>query len=399
MSLRIETDKEIYHDDDIIRGNVILYSNTVETINSAVIVKFLGTSNVKLLKDTGTGPRLHLCKQVLFVHSQTIGSGNLTLPASSHIFNFEVPIPDLSDKNQGDDVLSSSKPFHGTSNRHALPPSFEHSVSELEADFTCTIQYSLEAHISRPEALSTPHEDFRAQTAITYCSARPHLEMDKKLFRQTFTAKTLRLLPGKVDARLSMRERIKSTFQSSELPFATFHSVLWLPTAITKASTCPISISIRYGETTAPQHPVIRLRTVKIIAHRDVVVRTRSLVGDYRVGHMSPLILLEKRNLDIALPAGLSDTTPSDENNFNLSDLGIDTNALYVDFATCNISVSTKLEVELQVVCADRKFIIHGGLRLRVLSPAKGDDKNGISLHETRLMRIPTLDLHQDAFM
>jgi len=373
MSISIEINKDIYYGRDQVRGMVTLYSQTVESISS-VAITLRGTSNVKLSKDIGTGPRPHRSRQILFSHTTTLHSGDLTLPAGSHVFRFEVSIPLQSDRNQGDDVLAPSKPFHGTKDRHLLPPTFSHVVNELEADFTCSTDYTLEAQISRPASMAKLLKDLHVEKNIFYISSRPLVPTELKMFRQTFIAKSLRLLPDKANSRLSVRERVRSTFKSSELPSATFHTVLWIPSCVTKGEIYPVRISVRYGDTTAPTHPTIRLKAAKIEAQPDVVVRTRSLVGDYRVGHISTQTVLDRKDLDIEIPAGLSDTTAADENDLDLSSIGMNTGALYVDFTTCNISVATKLEVELQIMCADKKFYVNGHVRLQVLPPIPDDN-------------------------
>jgi len=356
MSLSIETDKVKYYGHDQIRGTVTLSSETVEYINSAVLT-FRGFSKVKLTKDSGTGPRPHYSNQILFSHSKILHSGDLTLPPGSHKFAFEIPIPSQSDRNQGEDVLISARPFHGSKDRHPLPPSFTHSISDFEAEFICVTEYTLEANVSRPSIMDkNTQRALQIETDIIYIPARPLvLEPEWKMLRDMFVARTLRLLPDKANKRLSVRERVRSTFKTSELPSATFHTVLWVPTRLTQGESCPVRISIRYGDTTAPANPTIILKAIRIDAIADVAVRTRSLVGDYRVGHLHSQTILDRKDLDIEIPGGMSDT--------------MDTEHLYIDFASCNISVASKLDLELQIICADKKFSVYGRTPLTVLPP------------------------------
>jgi hypothetical protein len=198
-----------------------------------------------------------------------------------------------------------------------------------------------------------------------------------KLHQQYLSAKTLRLLPEKADAKLTMKEKMRATFKKSELPNVNFHVMFTFPTQLWPGGDCPLKICVRYGRQSEdlPEKPPIYLDSVMVEVKTYVVARAPGAFGEHNDSDSRTRTILHRIGLHTALPeiesaekvvesrnqwCSISRTVPD----------GITVSpSLSLDFSTYNIATYNRIEVKLRISCADKQFSVSTTAPLRVLPP------------------------------
>jgi len=197
-------------------------------------------------------------------------------------------------------------------------------------------------------------------------------------------AQTLRLLPEKADVKLSMKEKMKSTFKKSDLPHASFYVKLAYPTQVYPGGPFPLKACVEYADSSpdVPDRPTITLNSADVVVDTSMFVRATSAFGYqhdndtrrhsflYRNGLAIPIPYIEKGSTGD--PSHQSFATDEWLDLSAISPRGISTLPLQTDFNTYNIAILNEIGIKLTVTCADKQIAIKVRSSLAVLPPVFG---------------------------
>jgi hypothetical protein len=382
MVIHIEIDerKLAYTAGDVIKGRVVLNSLKEEAVGD-VVITFQGRTKTKIRKRRGNTTHIYRGRGSLFMYSQTLYQGHYTLRANRYEWPFEFRFPLLSQSRINDDSFDSTQPFRGNADAHQLPPTFVHSGRGFGTNFDAFTEYKLEATIRRPPQSSSFFSSaIEKSLIVNFISLRQIQQPDLQIkqYQQSFTAHTLRLLPEKADAKLTMKEKMRSTFKRAELPKVSFQVRLTYPTQVYPGGAFPVKIGVRYGAVSEDilERPPIYLDTVDVEAKTYIVVRAPGAFGDHHDNDSTRRPILNRGGYHVVLP-DIDQTGELDSSGAQWFDVGgtqpgrmLVTPALQVDFSTYNISTYNRLQIKLRVSCADKQFSLATTAPLRVLPPA-----------------------------
>jgi hypothetical protein len=378
MSLNIvldEPSKPVYTAGDLIKGRVVLESTRDEAIGKLEIT-FLGRTKTRIRKrKISTREATYRGRGTLFWYSEVLYEGHYTVRADKYEWPFEFTFPYESRGRSVDDQFNRHDPFRTNSDVHALPPSFSHTGAGFNTGFECIVEYKLEAVLSRPpESYKLFSSGLDTGHALHFLPWRTTQNPDfgVKAFQQSLAAQTLRLLPEKADAKLTMKERMKSTFKMDDLPIANFAILITYPTTIYPGGPFPLHLSMKHISTTVEDRPTVFLESVNVVAKTRICVRAPGFLVDYYDDDSLKRRLFSKSGLHTPVTESSSDL-PAIElvDTASWLDLGQEINTLSLppDFSTYNIAISTKMDVTIEVTCADKKFKITNDFGLIVLPP------------------------------
>jgi hypothetical protein len=359
--------------EDIVKGRVILQSQKDEAVGQ-VSIAFMGRAKTTLYRRQHIDNRTYKSQADFFYFSKKLYEGHYTLRANTYEWPFEFRFPSQTDPKASTNAFTGSPPLRSSSDVHPLPPTFSHNASSLDRSFESLIEYKLEATLARHKLFASNLESMLALKYMSYRSTE-HPTLGWEYTKQTFTAQTLRLLPEKADAKLSMKEKMRSTFKSSELPSATFSLNMRYPTQIHLGDQPTIHLSVQHLGSNCPEKPTIFLKYVTVEIKTTVQVRAPGFATDHHDYGSRHHQILGRGGLSIKLPE--SNDSPQENSSqdiegwLNLNGNGVmNTQSLQLNFNTYNIAVSNRLDIEIKVSCADKLFKFSNTLPIVVLSPA-----------------------------
>jgi hypothetical protein len=208
---------------------------------------------------------------------------------------------------------------------------------------------------------------------LTYLQRR--LEESPNLFPkmtdQSFTVKTLRLLPGRNHGRLSIKEMLRSIFKRSKLPSASFTAELVCPMQVYPGGPFPISLALKRMQTSedVTADPAVTIKELMITVR--AVVQCRA--GGKKVKFSAGTVLVDTK-INVELPRPNSNgaeagTAPRGVDLKQLGKMSFSPRKIECDFQTYNITRVHELEVKAKLLCADKKFKLKARTPLKVLSP------------------------------
>jgi hypothetical protein len=314
---------------------------------------------------------------------QKVYEGHYTLRADRYEWPFEFRFPLSSQAGINDDAFKSSPPFCGNEDAHPLPPTFYHSGHGFATNFDAFTEYKLEVALTRPpqsyKIYAAPIEQVYS---ITYSPTHsgPPRDFQIKLHQQHLTAKTLRLLPEKSDAKLTMKEKMRSTFKKSDLPSVSFTVMLAYPTQIWPDGELPLKLCVRYGTQSEDvlDRPPIYLKNLNAEVKTYIKARCTGIFGGHHDNDTSRKPILHRPGLHVVLP-GIEEAENGDEPTEQWYSISGTTSdevfvppTLPIDFSTYNIATHSRIEVKFRLTCADKDFNISAAAPLRVLPPVSG---------------------------
>jgi hypothetical protein len=376
MALRIVLDgprTATFSAEDIVKGRVILQSQKDEAI-SQVSIAFMGLAKTKLYRRQHADNRTHKSQADYFYFSKKLYQGHYTLRANTYEWPFEFRFPSQTDPKASANAFTGSPPFRSSLDVHPLPPTFSHNGSSLNRSFEGFIEYKLEATLVRHKIFASNLESTLALKYMSYRSAE-HPPLVWRYTKQTFTAQTLRLLPEKSDVKLSMKEKMRSAFKSSELPRATFSLKMRYPTQIHSGDQPSIHLSVQHLGSNCPENPTIFLKYVTMNIKTTVHVRAPGLAYDHHDSGSRNHQILGRYGLSNELPESIGlppeDSSQDIERWLNLNaNGGMNIQTLQLNLDTYNIAVSNRLDIKIKVSCADKLFEFSNTLPIVVLPPA-----------------------------
>jgi hypothetical protein len=365
MSLNIFLDdatKAVYTAGDRVKGRVVLQSAKDEAVGQVSIV-FLGRTKTKIRRRNHNRQQtLHRGRGSLFWYSKLLYRGHYTLRAERYEWPFEFAFPFEAKGRSGDDPFDRSPPFRAINDVHPLPPSFGHDGSGFNTNFECFVEYKLEASLTRPqESYKLFSSGITTERRLDFLPSRDiqHPDLGLRTVRESFAVRTLRLLPEKADAKLTMKEKMRSTFKKDDLPTATFAVFIVHPTLLIRGSPFPLHLCVKHTSTTLDEKPTIFLQSIKVETKTRVFVRSPGFIGDYNDNDAFRRQLTQPQRINIAIPESSDNIStsqvPDVSSWLDLTDR-VNTQSLPIDFTTYNIAIFSKLDITVQVACADKMF-------------------------------------------
>jgi len=390
MSLQIllnERSKLVYTAGDIVTGRVVLQSSKDEAVGQ-VVITFLGRTKTKIRRHGSSGrPTVHRGRGTLFWYSRVLYQGHYTLRADKYEWPFEFTFPHESRGREVDDVYNPRPPFRGNTDMYPLPPSFGHTSTGINTKFDSFVEYKLEASLTRPpesHKLFSSGSGLETELILHFFSRRytqtPDLGM--KAFQRSFAAQTLRLLPEMANAKLTMKEKMRSTFQKGALPSANFAILITHPTLTYAGGPFPLYLSVKHISATVENSPTIFLESVSVETKTIIFVRCPGFYGDYNDDDSERRQLLSIPHMHTAIPESSSELSVNQVvDTSSWLDLGqkIKTLSLPPDFSTYNIAILTKMDITIEVTCADKKFTMTKDSGLIVLPPVYHGSSNTVN--------------------
>jgi len=251
-----------------VKGRVVLRSSNDEAVGQ-VVITFLGRTKTKIRKRNGNNTSIYRGRGTLFWYSKVLYQGHYTLRADTYEWPFQFEFPHESRSRSADDSFDRSPPFRANGDIHALPPSFGHHGSGFSTNFECFVEYKLEVSLTRPpDSYKLFHSGLESQCRLNFLPRRniqyPNLGIQAS--EKTFLARTLRLLPEKADAKLTMKEKMKSIFSESDLPNTVFVVQFTHPTVLYAGSLFPFKLSVRHiSNTLGEKVPKVRRSFISYI--------------------------------------------------------------------------------------------------------------------------------------
>jgi Arrestin (or S-antigen), N-terminal domain len=363
-----DSGKRVFAAGDIVKGRVVLQSQQDEAVGS-VLISFMGRAKSKIRRKKRNGPNnghtsTYRGRGNYFYFSKTLYQGHYTLRANTYEWPFEFQFPSHTDSRAVVDNFDATYPFRSNSDVHPLPPNFTHSNSGYYSSYECYVEYKLEATMTRPPGSSKFFaSDMKVGLPLGLLPHRnveyPSLEL--KSMQGHFTARTLRLLPEKADAKLSMKEKMRSTFKKSELPSASFSLKIDFPTQIYPGGPFNLKVSMKHTGSNCQQKPTVFLKSVKVEVKSTVSIRAPATFTDHHEHASWSHQLLGRSGINLEIPE-MHDVPQKDpiqaiEDGLSLCGTGVvNTRPVQVSFNTYNIAVSSRLAFNISVSCADKIF-------------------------------------------
>jgi len=380
FAIELNEPKSAYVAGDVIKGNVVLESGKDEAIGKVAIMLY-GRSKTNIHIREGNVNKHYTSFCTLFSYTQDLYVGKYTFKRGSHSWPFEFKFPAQtvpSGENYKFDSADGKWPEPTVP--HALPPSFTTTVTGYLCSTDCAVEYKLEAELTRPPdvPLTKKFSSMGSTVDLTHVRFRPEESPDPflKTTEETFTVKSLRLLSERKQGLSSMKNMLRSTFKSSDLPSASFTVELACPMQIYPGGPFPISLALKEIQTSedVPASPAVAIKelTVTILS----VVSCRGIRGGVKQFLFSvDTVVIDtfgEIHVQLPQPTGSKADAGAAPRGVDLKQLGktaFSSQKIECDFQTYNTILTHQLEVKAKLSCADKSFKLKARTHLRVLSP------------------------------
>lgn len=385
FTIELESRKSVYSDGDVVKGNVILACGQDEPIGK-VAIRFHGRAKTKISKhDQSRSKTRGRC--TMFWFEKTLYVGKYTFKRGRYAWPFDFEFPMESNSGAGEqDRFENVGIWASQDTPHPLPPTYNANDIGFLQDTECFVEYKLDASLTRPSDAPLRKQFSNMETTLTLTYLPRRLEESPDLFvkplPQSFTAKSLRLLPNRANDKLTMKEKLRSTFKSSELPTASFTVELTYPTQIYPGGPFPINLGLKGMKTSedVQQDPPVVIKEVVIKVRAEVQCRTAGVFGDHNGDIITHSALLDTSGciVNVELPRPNSKvveagTEPKEVDLTRLGKRNFCTKSIDCDFRTYNIAVDHKIDIKVKLMCVGKDFQMEVRRPLKVLPPFYGD--------------------------
>jgi hypothetical protein len=351
---------------DKVSGSVVLKSLQDEAVGS-VQITFFGRAKTKIHRSNGQSTTTYKGRADFFRYTESLYNAKYTLRAGEYAWPFTFTFPNATLQNN---PYTQWKATGGFNNQpgHPLPPTFSASHHGFSGNYESFIEYKLEATLSRPpESYVFFARGLNADVRLNYSPTRALENPDPELMRkfQTITHSSLLLLAENEERSLTFKEKTKSIFKSNDLPRSCFSIFADLPRVICSGQRIPVFIGIEHKlhQSTAPQMPIVKLRSLalRILATTSVRAPTRlSFSGDVTDTTTDKMPLENGSFLSVPL------TEHMDLREYYANHVG---KLLEPTFSTYNICRSYRLDLKLTVQCVDKDFTVQFPIQPVVVLP------------------------------
>ncbi|GJN77242.1 hypothetical protein PLIIFM63780_000732 [Purpureocillium lilacinum] len=245
-----------------------------------------------------------------------------------------------------------------------LPP----SLRCFSQPFDCTVEYALEAELTLAQAGS------RAKT----CTARRVLDFEPAGGSETVEPQmvsfassfTLAPLPHTLDVRtegppLSFREKFNSFIYRNRQAPSPFSIVIRASSQLVRREPLPLLVTLQLENGTVAMQRKLQVRGVTMVIERNTTVEGP---GNETLQHSDKTVVIDSRELDIALPANTEVDLWPRISSLVAPELPPPT------FASNGITRDYSMDVTLSVGCGDEEFQVKGSIPSLVVLPSAALD-------------------------
>lgn len=381
FTIELDPRKSFYSAGDVVKGNVVLACGEDEPIGR-VSVRFHGRAKTKISRHDQSRSRTR-GRCTMFWYEKTLYVGKYTFKRGRYAWPFDFVFPLESDPKAGEqDRFGNGGVWAPQDAPHPLPPTFSANDIGFFQDMECFVEYKLEANLTRPPEAPLRKQFSNMETTLSLAYLPRRLEETPNLFikplPQSFTAKSLRLLPNRADDKLTMKEKLRSTFKSSELPAASFTLELTYPSQVYPCGPFPVNLGLKGMKTSEDVllDPPVVIKEVVIRVRAAVQCRTVGVIGDHYGNIIIRTVLLDTSGciLNVELPRINSKAVEAgtQSREVDLTRLGkrhFDTKSIDCDFRSYNIAVDHTIDIRIKLMCVDKNFEVQIQRPLKVLPP------------------------------
>lgn len=249
---------------DTLTGTVCLRGKEDADVQT-IMVSLVGRCKSKFTRSTGQSTITYRGRAPLFYARQVLFTGPYTLrPGHSWDFSFKFPHQCMS---TSQDPFKQQGPFNLDPSQ-SLPPSFTDNHHVYGWSTECFVSYQLEARLisSKTKIFGSGETESnrRLEFFITRDSENP--EPNFTTATRSFSIASVALEPGREDAPLTIKEKLKSSWSSKKLPLAKFKLQMLVPSIAVVSKPLPLILKLDHdieGSTTMAR-PMVRLRKCSV---------------------------------------------------------------------------------------------------------------------------------------
>ena len=382
FAIELDAPKTSYLAGDVVKGDVVLDSAEDEAVGKVVIM-FFGRAKTKIYVRERDRSKHYNSDCTLFSYAKGLYIGKYTLKRGRYSWPFEFKFPMQtipSGENSKFDSAGGSWPIPHIP--HPLPPTFTKSITGYMSSADCTVEYKLEAKLTRPpEAPFTKKfSSMEGTLDLIYLTQRQD-ESPNPLLRVTeesFAVRTISLLPERKHGLQSIKGILRSTFNSSELPSANFTVELTCPMQVYPGGPFPITLALKGMQTSegVTVNPAVAIKelmitVISILPCRGVgggtVKQAKFSVDTVLVDTFGEINVEIPQPNDKRAEAGIA------SREVDLKQLGklpFSSRKIECDFQTYNMTLVHQLEVKAKLLCADKVCKLKVRTPLKFLPPA-----------------------------
>jgi len=379
MTLEIQLDeKNEFTAGDLVKGNVVLESNKDQAVGRVRII-FYGRAKTMINRhQQNTPPMVTRC--MLFEITKDLFIGSYTLRRGRYEWPFQFEFPMYSQPGMEERFINGGV-YAGADVAVPLPPTFSANHTGLEQTSITDVEYKLKATVTRPPDAPFLRQltNMESKLSVKYFPGR--LEESPNLCLQalpsSFNAKSLHLLPHRSHDKLTIKEKLRSTFKSSELPNVDFIVELRYPTQIYPGGPFPITLALTKMQKSddVEDDPPVMIKSVSVNVVAQAQCRTKGMILPEHTGYITlraDVVKTPGKSLNIELPplnskAVQAGTESGEVDITKLGKLSCLSKRISNDFRVHNILLQHELRVKVKLTCAQKQFEIRMEKPLRVL--------------------------------
>ena len=308
----------------------------------------------------------------LFSRSLNLFQGPYTLRPNTYQWPFSITIPMDCCHAEGDEF--SHEDHYDVNRAQPLPPSFQSNSGDWTEEARCYVSYELNAKL---EVKGMLHHDLEDEIPVTIIASgvQRHPELSMVKIPQTVKCRSYHLDGERENKGLSIHEKFKSFFNSSDLPTAVFTLTMRLPSNAAIGQPIPVLVSLDHDwtQSTASSLPLVRIVELKVCLNAWTGIRCDRYNNVYGHDYSRPPTTEWDEDQELVKLVAPIDLTKEEIDLTRYFRVAIP-NTNVTTFETFNISRQYRLKIKMTLECAQVKnkveFIMPG---FRVLSPFHDD--------------------------
>ncbi|RWQ93317.1 hypothetical protein C8Q69DRAFT_475918 [Paecilomyces variotii] len=291
MPLTIHLDNPLpsYSGGETIRGRVTLESLTqIEVKDIRITLSGKAKTKIKKVKHVGAPRTTYRGKAVLFEKEKILVHIDGTLPPQTLEWRFEFTFPTHVQARSGKSQWSSQIPFDAESTTHSLPPTFMANVENELWEIESVVAYQIQVDVSKTQRMLVGRKSliFHEVIPLTFIPPVP-FEEEKGYASasrmETFTIRSLLLLPENRGRKLDIREKMTSWLSPSQLPVFKFRVIFNYSSCLHQSDPMVCTLDIQpmlEDSTVASVAPTVFLKSVSLtLLTRTVAWSSPSIIG------------------------------------------------------------------------------------------------------------------------
>ena len=291
----------------------------------------------------------------LFSHSLSLFKGPYTLRPTVYRWPFSITVPRDCREAKGDEFPHED--HYDVNRAQPPPPSFQSTNGDWTEEAKCSITYELKANLTAKGSI-LHMSDLEDKLPLTVLPAGHQRPFDSYMVKvpQTVTCRSYHLDAERESERLSFGEKVKSFFNSSDLPTAVFVLTMRLPNSVDIGQPIPMFIALNHdwAKSTASSLPTVRILELKASLNAWTGIRCDRYNNVYGYDYSKDPRAEWDEDQELAKLVEPIDLT-KEEMGLARSFRVVVPNTNVPTFETFNITRQYKLKVKMTLECAEVK--------------------------------------------